>query len=101
MARLVVIVDEDVDPPDLTDVMWAIATRCEPSETVDIIRNAWSSALDPRIDAADRSRGQTTHSKMIIDASKPFAAKTHSHRFRPQPDEARAPAAKWGAAVRA
>jgi hypothetical protein len=27
-----------------------------------------SSALDPRIDAADRSRGQTAHLKMIIDA---------------------------------
>ena len=47
MARLDVIVDEDVDPSDLADVMWAITTRCEPSETVDIIRNAWSSALDP------------------------------------------------------
>ena len=32
MARLVVVVDEDVDPSNLADVMWAVATRCEPAE---------------------------------------------------------------------
>lgn len=73
MGRIVVTVDEDVDPSNLADVMWAIATRCEPSEQVDIVRNAWSSALDPRISAADRNRGQTSHSKIILDACKPFA----------------------------
>jgi UbiD family decarboxylase len=72
MGRIIVTVDEDVDPSDLADVMWAIATRCEPSEQVDIIRNAWSSALDPRITASDREKGLTSHSKMIIDACKPF-----------------------------
>ena len=51
MARIVVVVDEDVDPSNLADVMWAVATRCEPSEQLDIVRNAWSSALDPRISA--------------------------------------------------
>ena len=35
MARLVVTVDEDVDPSDLADVMWAIATRSEPAESVE------------------------------------------------------------------
>jgi 4-hydroxy-3-polyprenylbenzoate decarboxylase len=49
MGRIVVVVDEDVDPSNLADVMWAIATRCEPSESIDMIRDAWSSALDPRI----------------------------------------------------
>ena len=32
MGRLVVVVDDDVDPSNLNDVMWAITTRCEPSE---------------------------------------------------------------------
>jgi 4-hydroxy-3-polyprenylbenzoate decarboxylase len=73
MGRIVVTVDEDVDPSNLADVMWAVATRCEPSEQVDIVRNAWTSALDPRLTAADRSRGQTSHSKIILDACKPFA----------------------------
>ena len=51
MGRLVVVVDDDVDPSNLNDVMWAITTRCEPSEQIDIVRSAWSSALDPRIHA--------------------------------------------------
>ena len=52
--------------------MWAVATRCEPSEQVDIVRNAWSSALDPRISPADKQRGVTSHSKVIIEACRPF-----------------------------
>ena len=73
MGRLVVVVDDDVDPSDLNDVMWAITTRCEPSEQVDIVRNAWSSALDPRIPADAKERGITSHSKLIIEAVRPFA----------------------------
>ena len=73
MSRIIVGVDEDVDPSHLADVMRAIATRCEPSESVDIIRDAWSSSLDPRIPPERRLIGATSHSKMIIDACKPFA----------------------------
>ena len=75
MGRLVVTVDEDVDPSNLADVMWAITTRSEPSESVDIVREAWSSALDPRITPAAKARGATSHSKMIIDACQPFGWK--------------------------
>ncbi len=101
MARIVVTVDEDVDPSDLADVMWAIATRSEPAESVDIVRDAWSSALDPRIDPARRARGETSHSKMIIDATKPFAWREEFPRVSAlDADEARAIAAKWGAALK-
>lgn len=101
MGRLVVTVDEDVDPSDLADVMWAITTRCEPSESVDIVRHAWSSALDPRITADARARGETSHSKMIIDACKPFGWKDE---FPPTSalsfDDARAIKDKWMTALR-
>jgi 4-hydroxy-3-polyprenylbenzoate decarboxylase len=97
MARLVVVVDEDVDPSNLADVMWAVATRCEPSEGIDIVRNAWSSALDPRIHPADKARGVTSHSKAIIEAVRPFA---WLDKFPPTSaltaDETRAIEAKWG-----
>jgi UbiD family decarboxylase len=73
MARIVVVVDDDVDPSNLADVMWAVATRCEPSEGIDIIRNAWSSALDPRIPPDDKARGVTSHSKAVINACRPFS----------------------------
>ena len=73
MSRVVVVVDDDIDPSDLNDVMWAVTTRCEPSEQIDIVRDAWSSALDPRIPVADKQRGITSHSKAIIEACRPFA----------------------------
>ena len=97
MARLVVTVDDDVDPSNLADVMWAIATRCEPAEGIDIVRNAWSSKLDPRISPDDKARGVTSHSKALIDATRPFAWR---EKFPPTsallPEESRAIEAKWG-----
>jgi UbiD family decarboxylase len=98
MARIVVVVDDDVDPSNLADVMWAVTTRCEPAEGIDIIRNAWSSALDPRISPEDKAKGVTSHSKAIINACRPFS---WIDKF-PTPsaltaDEARAIEDKWTA----
>ena len=101
MGRLVVVVDDDVDPSDINDVMWAITTRCEPAENVDIIRNAWSSALDPRIPPDAKERGVTSHSKLIIEAVKPFG---WIGKFPPSSalsqDEARTIAEKWNSALK-
>jgi|SRR5579862_132867 len=100
MARIVVVVDEDIDPSNLADVMWAVATRCEPWDGMDIIRNAWSSALDPRIPPDDKERGVTSHSKAIIDACRPFA---WIDKFPPPSaltaHEAREIEEKWGSAL--
>jgi len=97
MARLIVVVDDDIDPSNLADVVWAVTTRCEPSENIDILRNAWSSALDPRIAPADKDRGVTAHSKAIIEACRPFAWRDQF----PTPsalsaEEARKIEEKWG-----
>ncbi|HXW41708.1 MAG TPA: UbiD family decarboxylase [Xanthobacteraceae bacterium] len=101
MARLIVVVDDDVDPSDLGDVLWAITTRCEPAEQIDIVRDAWSSALDPRIPAAQKMAGATSHSKAIIDACRPFAWKeSYPPTSSLTHDEARTIEAKWGAALK-
>ncbi|TMJ33161.1 MAG: UbiD family decarboxylase [Alphaproteobacteria bacterium] len=97
MARLIVVVDEDIDPSDLNDVMWAVATRCEPAEQIDIVRHAWSSALDPRIPPAQKLAGVTAHSKAIIEACRPFSWR---EEFPPTSalslEETRAVEDKWG-----
>jgi 4-hydroxy-3-polyprenylbenzoate decarboxylase len=100
MARIVVVVDDDVDPSNLADVMWAVTTRCEPAEGIDIIRNAWSSALDPRISPEDKAKGVTSHSKAVINACRPFS---WIDKF-PMPSalstgEAREIEEKWGEAL--
>jgi len=67
-GRYVVVVDEDINPYDVDDVMWAVCTRSEPVE-IDLIKRAWSTPLDPRIrkptDNYHNSRG-------IIYAVKPY-----------------------------
>ena len=61
-------VDEDVDPSDFNDVLWALSTRCHPSEDIDILRNTWSTGLDPsRFPPEMRPYG----SKVLINACKP------------------------------
>jgi UbiD family decarboxylase len=101
MGRLVVVVDDDVDPSDLADVMWAVTTRCEPSEQIDIVRNAWSSALDPRIPPDAKARGVTSHSKLIIEAVRPFAWIDRFPKLSAlSRDDARATEAKWGEMLR-
>ena len=67
LGRFVVVVDEDIDPTDLFDVMWAMCTRCDPAEDIDIVRKMWSGPLDPRI-----PRGTAWNSRAVIDACRPY-----------------------------
>jgi UbiD family decarboxylase len=100
MARIVVVVDDDIDPSNLADVMWAVATRCEPAEGIDILRKAWSSALDPRIPPDHKARGVTSHSKALIDACRPFAwIDKFPTPSALSPGEAREIETKWGGAL--
>jgi len=46
-TKWIVVVDEDVDPTDLEQVVWAMSTRCNPPEDIDVLRNTWSTYLDP------------------------------------------------------
>jgi 4-hydroxy-3-polyprenylbenzoate decarboxylase len=67
-TKWVIVVDEDVDPSDFNDVLWALSTRCHPPEDIDILRNTWSTGLDPsRFPPENRPYG----SKVLINACKP------------------------------
>jgi len=65
------------------------------------VRNAWSSALDPRIPADAKERGVTSHSKLLIEAVKPFAWKDRFPTTSAlSQDDARTIADKWGEALK-
>jgi UbiD family decarboxylase len=67
-TKWVIAVDEDVDPTDLNEVLWALSTRCHPAEDLDILRNTWSTGLDPsQFPPENRPYG----SKVLINACKP------------------------------
>lgn len=67
LGRFVVVVDEDIDPTNINDVTWAMASRCDPEQDIDIIRNAWSGPLDPR-----KKLGDNYNSRALVDACRPF-----------------------------
>ena len=67
-TKWVIVVDDDVDPTNLNDVLWAMSTRCHPADNIDILRDTWSTGLDPsRVTPEDRPYG----SKVLINACKP------------------------------
>lgn len=74
-GKYVIVVDDDIDVSDLDMVMWAMVTRSDPATSIDIIHNAWSTHLDPRIPPEDKLKGKLTNSRAIIDATRPFAWK--------------------------
>jgi len=71
-GRWVVVVDEDIDPSNFEEVLWAICTRCDPETSIEIIRGYLSSSLDTTIPAEKRKVNNFTTSKVIIDACRPF-----------------------------
>ncbi len=72
LGRFVIVVDDDIDPSNMADVLWAIATRCDPETSIEIMRGCWSSPIDPRIPPERRKQGDFTNSRAIIDACRPF-----------------------------
>ena len=71
-GRYVVVVDDDIDVSDLEELMWAVVSRSDPATSIDIIHNAWSTPLDPRIHPDQRKKGDYTNSRAIIDACRPW-----------------------------
>lgn len=72
MGRYVVVVDEDIDPMNLEDVIWAMCTRSDPARDIDIVRRCWSSPLDPMVSPEQRKNRDFSSSRAIIDATRPF-----------------------------
>ncbi len=68
LGRYVVVVDEDVDIYNPDDVIWALATRSDPAESIEIIRRAWSGPLDPII--PEGAKG--FNSRALVDATRPY-----------------------------
>ncbi|MCX4835125.1 non-oxidative hydroxyarylic acid decarboxylases subunit C [Streptomyces sp. NBC_01016] len=76
----VIVVDEDVDPFNLPQVMWAMSAKVNPKEDVVIIPNLSVLELAP----ASEPAGIT--SKMIIDATTPVAPDARGNFSTPAKD---------------
>jgi 4-hydroxy-3-polyprenylbenzoate decarboxylase len=65
--KWIIAVDEDVDPTDFDQVIWALSTRCNPSDDLDILRNTWTYRSDPSLAPEVRPYG----SKVLVNACAP------------------------------
>ena len=73
LGRFIVLVDDDIDPSNMDDVLWALSTRCDPQTSIEIAANCWSTPIDPRLTPEKRAAGDFTNSRAILDACRPFA----------------------------
>jgi 4-hydroxy-3-polyprenylbenzoate decarboxylase len=67
IGRFIVVVDEDIDPSNLSEVIWAMGSRCDPAQDIEITRKCWGSRLDPLT-----SSDQYYNSRAVIDACIPY-----------------------------
>jgi 4-hydroxy-3-polyprenylbenzoate decarboxylase len=67
--RFTIVVDDDIDPTRIDDVVWALSTRCDPEGDIDIQRRCWSSSLDPMIHPDSKV---LMNSRAVIDACRPY-----------------------------
>ncbi|MBI2371306.1 MAG: UbiD family decarboxylase [Deltaproteobacteria bacterium] len=73
IGRWVIVVDDDIDPSSMYEVLWAMGTRCDPATDIEIQRKCWSSKIDPLT--------FTEHyynSRAVVDACIPYE---HRHDF--------------------
>lgn len=93
LGRFTVVVDEDVDVMNLEEVMWAICTRCDPEQDIEIIRRCWSGPLDPAIPPGQKG----FNSRAIIDATRPWEWRDQFPEVAQSSPHRRAEALrKWG-----
>ena len=59
-TKWIIAVDDDVDPTDMNEVLWALSTRCNPSDDLDLLRE----------DVVDRPRPQPV-SALRLDPTAP------------------------------
>ena len=74
-GRYVVVVDEDIDPTNMKEVLWAMMTRVDPPTNIDIIDGCWWTPLDPRMPPEKRENKDHTNGRAIFYAVRPFAWK--------------------------
>ncbi len=67
VGRYIVVVDDDIDPTDIHDVIWAMGTRSDPKRDFTMLDRNWSSRLDTMV-----FDDKLYNSRVVIDACIPY-----------------------------
>ena len=97
IIRFIVMVDEDIDPYNVFEVMWAIGTRCDPARDIEVVRDGWSAPIDPLVTVEQRAMVDMTTPKVLINACRPiFRRKDFPETVAVSPELMRKTMDKWG-----
>lgn len=77
LGKYTVVVDDDIDPSDMNQVIWAIETRTDPVRSIHVIERCHSTTRDPAISPEEKRKYKTTPkplftSRCFIDACQPY-----------------------------
>ncbi len=89
-GRFVIVVDDDIDPTNDEDVLWAMGTRCDPGSDIEILRGCWTTGSDPRLHPEQKAKGDLTCAKAIVLACRPYYWKKDFPRVNKASEELRA-----------
>jgi 3-polyprenyl-4-hydroxybenzoate decarboxylase len=81
--KTLIIIDDDLNPDNWTDVEWALGTRFQPVEDLLILSGMTGIILDPSILEGEKMPNASRTSKLVIDATKPVH-RVYSEECRPK-----------------
>ncbi len=84
-VKTLIMVDEDIDPNNWTEVEWALGTRFQPQEDVLILNGMTGVNMDPSIPIDEKGKNTSRTSKMIVDATRPLH-RPFAEACQPKPD---------------
>ena len=89
-------VDDDIDPSNIDDVLWAISTRADPERAIEVTRYSMSTPLE-----SSRPPGSRVHtSRCVIEACRPWEWKDEFPIVaETKPEYARQVKEKWAGRI--
>ena len=71
-CRWIIVTDDDIDPSNSADILWALGQRSDPEKSIDIITGLCTNPLNVMATPEMRSRKNYNHSRAIVMACRPY-----------------------------
>lgn len=71
--KMAIVVDDDVNPANIEEVLWALSVRMRPEKDVQILERGRNTPLDPSYASSERDvLGAAFTGRLVIDATVPY-----------------------------
>lgn len=95
-STMVIVVDDDIDPANNSEVIWALGTRLDPETSIEIIPGLQAGGSTPILSPEKKRLGQFSLGRAVILACKPYSwIKDFPPTVGTSPELAAKTRAKW------